>query len=395
MKRLVWFALVATLVSALAAHAALPQPTAVLAAGANASGQLGTGDTTSSSTPVPSSGLKAIGVAGGIDFSVALLKDQTVKGWGANYQAQLGPRTGQRCGFVTECVPTPTTISGFDHIRQVDAGSAVTVGLRNNGTVWSLGWNMFGQLGNGKTQESATPVKASGLTQVVGVAAGGNHTVALKADGTVWTWGWNIDGQLGRPTTTICQGDQPCGVVPRKVPGLGKAVAVAAGYSFSLAVLADGTLWGWGINNVGQLGTTTDTCEESQLPCAKTPKRIDGIDGVAAVTTGDAHVLALRSDGSVWAWGYDFYGQVGDGATNSVEPAPKQVAGLPPIRSISGGQVYSLAIDLTGALYAWGKNSSGQFGNGTTVSSASPVLVPGSYLAAAGCNEHTLFIAAS
>ena len=394
MKRLAWLLVAACIAAPLTGRAAPPQALAVSAAGDGMYGQLGDGGISSSSTPV-GLGFKALDVAAGLDFSLALLPDGSVQGWGINYQNQVGPDSGEQCAYLSVCVRSPRTIQGFSKIRQIAAGDAVSAGLKVDGTVWSLGWNIFGQLGDGTTNGSARPVRASGLTAVTAIAVGDDHTLALRADGTVWSWGWNSEGQLGRETTTTCGPQvQPCGIVPRKVSGLGKAVAIAAGQQFSLALLADGTVWGWGYNGLGQLGTTAGTCPDGQ-PCVRTPHQIDGIDSVAAIATGIFHVVALKRDGSVWTWGFNYYGQLGTGSTAYSSPTPTRVDGLPAIRSVGSGRTFSFALAVTGETFAWGNNSSGEFGNGTTTSSSIPVGVPGAYAKISGGSDHSLFLSLS
>ncbi len=172
-------------------------------------------------------------------------------------------------------------------------------------------------------------------------------SLALKSDGTVWAWGRNYYGQLGNPD--ICMGSFCYSTSPVPVSGLRSAVAIAAGDVHSVAVLADGSVWAWGDNLAGELGNGTITaCPPCGLP---TPVQAVGVSGVTTVAAGTAHTLALRSDGTVLAWGNNAFGQLGDGTTNS-SPVAVPVQRLRRVAAISagrgflndGGGVHSLAI---------------------------------------------------
>ena len=149
-----------------------------------------------------------------------------------------------------------------------------------------------------------TPVIVAGLPPISTVAGGGDHTLALAADGTVWAWGANYSGQLGALVGDPCSGFYgTCTPVPTRVPGLGGVVAIAAGYEHSLALKGDGTVWAWGGNVDGTLGTASnDRCGNPSFSsaCSKTPVQVAGLTGVTAIAAGlGYHSLALKSDGTV------------------------------------------------------------------------------------------------
>jgi alpha-tubulin suppressor-like RCC1 family protein len=198
------------------------------------------------------------------------------------------------------------------------------------------------------------------------IAAGGGHALVLKRDQTVWAWGANGSGQLGDGTTLDRSAPVP-------VRGLGSVSAVAGGGSHSLALEADGSLWAWGANDSGQLGDGTT------IPSAS-PVQVGGMGGavVSAVSGGSAHSFALTVDGTVWAWGANGAGQLGDGTT-AQRTAPVRVTGLTAafITAISGGTDHSLALDDGGTVWAWGANDAGQLGDGTTTSRITPAPVTG------------------
>jgi alpha-tubulin suppressor-like RCC1 family protein len=284
-------------------------------------------------------------------------------------------------------------------VGQVSAGNTFAMGLKPDGTVWSWGDNVVGQLGDGTTTNRTTPVQvcdagetdpcANFLTGVNAVAGGGAHAVALKPDGTVWTWGNNTDGQLGDGTATgrttpvqVCEAGEtaPCANF------LSNVIAVSAGVFHTMALKSDGTVWAWGDNAYGQLGngsatdssTPVQVCETGETaPCA------NYLSGVVAVNTQYLHSMALKNDGTVWTWGNNLSGQLGDGTTTD-RSTPVQVCqtGSAPcttvlsgISSISAGQFHSTAGKNDGTVWAWGSNSSGQLGNATATSSTLPVTV--------------------
>ncbi|HKI56599.1 MAG TPA: hypothetical protein VKB31_05555 [Trueperaceae bacterium] len=206
------------------------------------------------------------------------------------------------------------------------------------------------------------------------VAAGAWHSLALLSDGSVWGWGYNADGQVGDGSTTGRD-------TPVQVHGLPAVVSLAAGGDFesghSLALAQDGTVWAWGYNAYGQLGinSTADSY---------TPVQVPGLSGVVSIAAGLDHSLALTRGGSVYAWGLNANGQLGDGTTTERD-VPVAVSGLSGVVAVSaGGNHYtspdygfSLALTAGGSVYAWGSNAYGQLGDGTTTDRHAPVKVPG------------------
>ncbi len=248
------------------------------------------------------------------------------------------------------------------------------------GSLLAWGLNANGQVGDGTTTLRSSPVSVNGISGVVAVSGGGAHTLAAKGDGTLWSWGSNASGQLGDGSTTDHS-------TPVQITALNNVIAVAAGSSHSVALKADGTVWAWGANNSGQLGNSTTTGSATPVqvcasgataPCTAF---LTGVSAIAASSTrGGNNSLALKSDGTVWAWGENSFGQLGNGTTTG-STTPVQVLGpacecfLSGVTAISAGGLFNLAVRQDGTVVAWGANDQGQLGDGTTTSRFIPIQV--------------------
>jgi alpha-tubulin suppressor-like RCC1 family protein len=291
-------------------------------------------------------------VAGGGEHSLVVKPDGTVWAWGLNGSGQLGDDTQTSRTL-------PVQVQRVSDIIAAAAGSGHSLALTSGGHVWSWGEPGYGQLGNGSTTASASvryevqEESGRALDNVVAIAAGGHHSLALKADGTVWVWGWNVYGQLGDGTTTL----HTRATVIRDIQG---AAAIAAGLYHSLAANGtDGTVWAWGYNYTGGLGDGTNTSPRL-LPVA-----VDGLTGTMALQGGFSHSVALGLDGLAWACGGNNYNQLGDG-TSQDRWAPVRVVDLEGASLIAAGWNHGLAL-ADGEVWAWGSNYWGQLGDGTTV----------------------------
>jgi alpha-tubulin suppressor-like RCC1 family protein len=330
--------------------------------GYNGSGQLGNGTSISNSTaPLQVSGLNGVtAIAAGASHSLAVKSDGTAWAWGFNFYGQLGNGNNTNSS-------TPVQASGLSGVTAIAGGYAHSLAVKSDGTAWAWGLNNFGQLGNGTNVSSSAPLQVSGLTGVTAIAGGNAHSLAAKSDGTVWAWGLNSRGQLGNGTNASS-------TTPVQASGLSGVTAVAsqAEAYHSLAVKSDGTVWAWGLNNYGQLGNGA-TSGTSPNPTAV---QVSGLSGVSAIAAGGSHSLALKTDGTVWAWGYNAEGELGNGTTTN-SSIPLQVSGLSGVIAIAGGAYHSLALKSDGTAWAWGYNAWGQLGNGTTANSSTPVKVSG------------------
>ncbi|MEV6977293.1 hypothetical protein [Kitasatospora sp. NPDC093806] len=309
--------------------------------------------------------------------------EKRLKSWGNNRAGQLGD------GTWTDFRTTATTVLGLTSAEVVkiaagggDPRSGHGLALLTDRTVQSWGANGSGQLGDGSVFSHNAPGQVVNLSDATDIAAGGVHSLALLADQTVVAWGRNDYGQLGNGTTTDSS-------VPVRVEGLNKVIAIAAGLHHSLALREDGTVWAWGYNINGQLGDGTSTSRNVPAP-------VTGLAGVTRIAAGARHNLALAGSASstvVKAWGYNATGQLGDNTTiNRFTPVDTLGGWSGGVSLIAAGAFHSLAVsDGDHKLSAWGQNTSGQIGDGTTDFRVTPVPVPaltGVQLVVAG-REHT------
>jgi len=310
-------------------------------------------------------------------YTVALQADGTAWAWGWNAFGQLGDGTRDQS---VDCVRIKgSNGEPLTDIVSLAAGESHMAAVKRDGTVWAWGANGFGQLGDGTRIDSAIPVQVNGpddqgaLTGITAVALGEYHTVALKMDGTVWEWGRSVRSR------------SPVNV---KAPGGGGAltgiVAIAAGRGHNVALKDDGTVWAWGANRQGQLGDGTTSDSAAPVP-VKGPDGEPLLSDVVAISAASGRSspfsIALRQDGTVWAWGSNRYGQLGDG-TRTDATRPVQVKGavgvgfLSGVAAIAAGESHAVAVKADGAVWAWGRNQSGQLGDGSTVDRLLPVRAP-------------------
>ena len=258
---------------------------------------------------------------------------------------------------------------------QVAGGENHSLALKADGTVWAWGGNVYSQLGDGSTTSRSTPVQV--LTDAIAIAAGQYSSYALKADGTVVSWGLNASGQLGDGTTSNRTS-------PAAVSGLTGVKAIAAGYRHALAVLSDGSLKAWGADDDGQLGRGSAGSD------ALTPVTVGGsLTGIVAVEGGQVHSMALKSDGTVYAWGYGGNGQLGDGTTNRY--SPHAVPGLVATAISTKGRTSYAIGSSSRMLFSWGGNESGQVGDGTLTATSTPTAVRNGVREVGAGKAHVMF----
>jgi alpha-tubulin suppressor-like RCC1 family protein len=349
-------------------------------------------------------------LAAGQAYSLAIRSDGVAFGWGDNSGGQLG------LGAAGADELLPKIISGLSDGVALDGGSNFSHALKGTGTAVAFGVNTNGRLGNGSTTDSYLPTAVSSLTGVVAVSNGEDHALALKGDGTIYTWGKNEFGQLAESTSTT-QRTSPTEITsvttvsaiatgeyfsvalkqngtlsswgrnhsgqlgnnsndnsstPVSVSSITTGTAIAAGWQHALALLADGTVRAWGYNFYGQLGDGTYGFGNNRT----TPVEVDGLEDVIAIGAGASFSVALKDDGTVWTWGGNFYGELGDG-TNTDRASAAQISGLSDVTKIAVGYYHTLAMTSDGTVFAWGRNADGQLGDGTQTNRNAPVQISG------------------
>ena len=248
---------------------------------------------------------------------------------------------------------------------QVTASASSSLSVRSDGSLWGWGRNHHGQLGDGTDIDRRVPTRIGTASDWQAVAAVIHHSLALKTDGSLWAWGDNEYGQLGDGTDIDRR-------VPTRIGTASDWQVVAAGHHHSLALKTDGSLWTWGRNQYGQLGDGTHT--DRWIPA-----RIGTDSDWQAVASGCDHCLALKTDGSLWAWGYNMSGKLGDGTagTNNNRSAPTRIGTAFDWQVVAAGYHHSLALKTDGSLWAWGSSSFGKLGDGTGVEHHQPTRVAG------------------
>ncbi len=325
--------------------------------GNNSLGQLGIGTNDGSSIPVKVHGLtdiKEIFAYG--RHSMALKNDGTVWGWGDNSDGQLGDGTKTLRKF-------PAPVLSLNDVKTLETTPTRTVALKNDGTVWGWGSNWGGQLGNGTTEDKSEPVQVEGISDIIKVSASFSHSAALESDGTVWVWGNNC--VPGEPPNVSIQSTS----VPFKITNLTNIVDIYAEQHFTVALKNDGTVWIWGVKPNIEFG--------SNLEINITPTEINGLLDITDISVGTGHILALKQDGTLWAWGWNEYGQLGNG-TNETGSGPFKIDAFPEyvmIKDIMAFGCNSVALDSNGSMWAWGWNEYGQLGNAKKENQLMPLKI--------------------
>jgi alpha-tubulin suppressor-like RCC1 family protein len=356
------------------------------------------------------SGIAVTGVDGSFAHTVALRSDGSVWTAGANTYGELGRTTAD-----AKQRATPGQVAGLPSAAKVVAGVDFTVVLAVDGTVWTFGRNNLRQLGRklpaGSGGASATPGQVPGLSQIVDIAAGADHVLAVRADGTAWSFGSNQAGQLGRSKSAGLNVGVSVGMIPgltgiksasatiiaslllagegrvytfgsaalgalgrsfdpaiatptftpELIPNFRGVKSLSSGQYFTLALMNDGTVFGFGSNIAGELGTTYHLGKATI-----TPRRIDGLTDIVAISTGQAHSAVLTADGRVFTFGYNVNGQLCQGPRALPETAtPTQVSFPTAVKMIGSGLSTLYLGTGDGSVWACGDNGNGQLGRGT------------------------------
>lgn len=317
--------------------------------GGNDYGQLGDGTTNTSALPQSvrsNESFEAIDT--GLAHTCAIVNDATVRCWGHNNFGQLGDVT-------TDNANAPV-IAAVQDVRKLALGNSHSCALLNDGGSACWGRNEEGQLGVGGTANSAMPLRVANLAQAVDIASGADHNCVVRQDGTVWCWGSNKYGQLGF-------GEIGPGVsIPTQVPGIFNAVAVGLGDAHSCVLTAEQTVWCWGGNNFGQVGSA----QIDANAIVARPQQVVGVANAVQLRVGGNHNCVLTVDADALCWGDNFNGQLGNPVLNEqVRHDPIRVAGITRFVSLSAGGAHTCGLLQDGDVLCWGWNQYGQVGNGT------------------------------
>jgi alpha-tubulin suppressor-like RCC1 family protein len=309
-------------------------------------------------------------VSAGACHSLGVRTNGTLWSWGCNEAGELG--SGIRCRRSSPGI----VIGGFTDWCQVSAGSCShSLGVRSNGTAWAWGAGGEGRLGNNSSCCRSSPVLVVGFNDWCQVSAGSRHSLGIRCNGTAWAWGDNGDGRLG---FYGCTTSSPVAVIG----GFTDWCQVSAGACHSLGLRSNGTTWAWGDNTHGQLGDNTGgyyTDKSSPVSV------VGGFTDWCQVSAGNCHNLGLRSNGTLWVWGGNYRGQLGDYTTYSSSSPVSVVGGFTDWCQVSAGCQHSLGVRTNGTSWSWGDNNEGQLGDGTKCDGyyithrSSPVSVVGGF----------------
>ncbi|WP_157209257.1 RCC1 domain-containing protein [Mariniflexile maritimum] len=243
----------------------------------------------------------------------------------------------------------------------IDAGFSHTLGISNDGHLWAWGLNSNGQLGDGTNTNKNNPIQITTDNDWKSISAETNHTVALKTNKTLWAWGNNVHGQIGDGTNINKN-------IPTQIGTDNNwEILSTGGGDHTFAIKTDGTLWGWGDNSYGQLGDNTNESKN-------TPTQIGNSTNWDIISIGADHTVAIKTDGTLWAWGKNNFGQLGDG-TFTDKNAPVQIGSDTNWEYISSSNNHTVAKKSNGTLWAWGLNNNGQIGDGTSTDKNTPTQI--------------------
>ena len=314
----------------------------VWAWGHNEHGQLGDGTIIDRHTPVQVQNLSNItAISAGERHNLALQDDGTVWMWGGFWADEDDPTP-----------PPPKKVEGLPTIKAISAGLWHNLVLAYDGTVWAWGANNYGQLGDGTAEGREMPKVMQDISGITAISAGWGHSVALRDDGTVWAWGLNGHGQIGGGTAWMQR-------LPAQSQGLTGIIGISAGFLHTLALQEDGTVWAWGSGADGELGH--NIAEGNHIPT-----QLQNIADITSVAAGSYHSVALRDDGTVWTWGGNHETPQYIDETQSSRYIPEQMRNISGAVQISAGWAHVAVLHNNGTVWTWGWNERGELGNDAT-----------------------------
>ena len=341
--------------------------------GYNSAGALGDSSYNNTNLPeqIMASGITTIA---GYEHSLLLKSDGSLWGMGDNRYGQLGDGVFNTVSPYGTNRPQQIVAS---NVTAIAAGWQHSLFLKRDGSLWAMGTFGYGQSGDGTFNQTNRPelILASNVTAI---AAGSYHSLFIKSDGSLWAMGGNIVGQLGDGTYTA---NPPFGVNHPELIIASNVTAIAAGGSFSLFCKKDGSLWGMGEGDAGQLGAAV-TGRTTENGPTNNPVLIIA-SNVTAIAAGDTFSLFLKNDGSLWGMGGNQYGQLGDGTVSYGVYLPEQIVASG-VTAVAAGDEYSLFLKSDGSLWGMGANLYGALGDGKNSSQHIPEQILGAYNQIAG-----------
>ena len=326
--------------------------------GKNSSGQLGQNDRVYRSRPAQVGAGSTVrpwsNIASGTGFGGGIKPDGTLWTWGVGQYGSLGFNDGLDKS-------SPTQVGALTNWKLVSNSMGYnTIAIQNDGSLWSWGQNNVGQLGQNNLVHRSSPTQVGSNTNWSLVSAGSYTILATKTDGSLWSWGYNALGQLGQ-----FGGNKSS---PTQI-GSGTNWNQVSIYNWhALATKTDGTLWSWGYNNYGQLGQN-DTVNRSS------PVQVGALTNWNQISAGYNFSIATKTDGTLWAWGHGGSGELGQSNTIATNNSPLQIGSATNWNLISAGNYSVLATKTDGSLWAWGNDYGGQLGQGDKVYRSSPAMI--------------------
>jgi len=327
--------------------------------GLNSAGRLGLNNATDASSPVQVGSLTNWAVSSsGYRHSVAIKTDGTMWSWGQNTFGALGLNQSANQS-------SPTQIGALTNWSKVASGTDCNIAIKTDGTLWGWGANQYGQLGNniapGTSPAVSSPIQIGALTNWSSIAGSRSNFFSIKTDGTLWAWGQNSSGCLGLNSSVHVSS-------PTQIGALTTWAVAAGSFNVTAAIKTDGTLWVWGGNSSGQLGQNNTTNFSS-------PVQVGALTTWSTVSTYVVSMAAIKTDGTLWAWGTNNRGQLGQNNTTNFS-SPVQVGALTTWSKVSiTGQYFTQSIKTDGTLWSWGNNYNGQLGQNNLTYKSSPVQV--------------------
>jgi alpha-tubulin suppressor-like RCC1 family protein len=349
--------------------------------GVNTYGQLGDLTTTIRSSPVqvlPTTKTNWVAVDGGLNFSIGLDSSGSIWTWGFAGNGELGDGTiGNKS--------SPVQVGTLTNWSKISAGNGGWHAIKTNGTLWSCGFGAFGTLGDGTTTAKSSPVQIGAATNWQNVAGGGYYGLAIRGTagtGSLWAWGYNAEGQLGDGTLTTRSSPVQIGTLTNWKEISAGHDSGAGSTATSMATKADGTLWAWGRNNDGLLGDETVISKSSPVQVGTLTTWVSASVGMRVVT---AMETTSSLTGSLYTWGATLpaLGRLGPAGTSVRSPIQLGTFSSSDYQwsktAVASGFDFTIALKTsdsnTGSLFAWGQNASGQLGDGTVVAKSSPIQV--------------------